>query len=455
MPTANAATKKDLADEFVVGGQSAFDRSVRRTDTRDRVEARLSRRSIDQLRLDAEIESDVSVLADTVFADGVEVVSAILDETDAEFQEATEIADFVSKATRTRRPLVMVLKEMFKAAFYNGVKVGEIVLKYQNDAQIDGKLVLDRINPKPLTATAFVTDKFYNVLGLVGAQRAGQSVVTTGSISLSKDEIIPREKFLVLSFELEDNDPRALSQVRAAYEAYCDKQLSREQYKEWRRTSAIPKKVGITPDKSPPITVKDENGNPVIENGVQKTITAPKALMNALEGFVNNSAITAPFGTDIKQLEVSGKGEQFLNAIKFNNSEMRKVILGDALVTGEADKDARAARESSKDVSDIRKQALRTVIEAAVESDIFRLLTVVNFGPEKAHLSPKCFLGDTEANDWAGDLTAASGAGYTFAPEHFAALDAQFGLDPRENAPEAAPTNDTTPNTTSQAGGSE
>jgi hypothetical protein len=39
-------------------------------------------------------------------------------------------------------------------------------------------------------------------------------------------------------------------------------------------------------------------------------------------------------------------------------------------------------------------------------------------------------------NDWAGDLQAASQAGYTFAPEHFAQLDTQFGLDPRENAPE-------------------
>lgn len=432
MATRNAASNKDLANEFVVGGQSAFDRSIQRLDTRDRVETRLTRRSVDLLRLDAEIESDVSVLADTVFADGIEVVPAVLDESDAEYQEAADIAEFVSKATRTRRPFVMVLKEMFKAAFYNGIKVGEIVLRYQNDLQIDGKLVLDRINPKPLAATAFVTDKFYNVLGLVGAQRAGQTVVTAGSISLSKDEIIPREKFLVLSFELEDNDPRGLSQVRAAYDAYCDKQLSREQWKEWRRTSAIPKKVGITPDKAMPIPVKDADGKPIIENGVQKTITASKSLMNALEGFANNSAITAPFGTDIKQLEVSGKGEQFLNAIKFNNAEMRKVVLGDALVTGEADKDARAARESSKDVSDIRKQALRTAVEAAVENDVFRLLTVVNFGAEKAHLAPKCFLGDTEANDWAGDVSAAAGAGYEFAPEHLAQLDAQFGLKPRD-----------------------
>jgi hypothetical protein len=433
---AEQITPKDLASEFVVGGVASFEPYVQRVDTRDRVELRLTRRAIDQLRLDPELESDISVLADTVFADGMEIIPALTDETDPEYQEASDIADFCQKATQTTRPLEMVLKEMFKAAFYNGVKIGEIVLRYQNDARIDGKLVLDRINPKPISATAFVTDKFYNVLGLVGARRAGQTVVSVGNLTLSKDEIIPREKFLVLAFELEDNDPRGLSQVRAAYEPYCDKQLTRGQWKEWRRTSAIPKKVGTTAPNAKPIALLDAEGKPIVENGVQKTMSAQKGLMNALEGFANNSAITAEDGTKVQQLEVSGKGEQFLNAIKFNNAEMRKVVLGDALVTGEADKDARAARESSKDVSDIRKQALRTVVAAAIETDILRLLTVVNFGEEKAHLAPKCFLGDTEANDWAGDLQAAAKAGYAFAPEHFAQLDTQFGLDPRENAPE-------------------
>jgi hypothetical protein len=404
-------------------------------DTRDRVEIRLTQRSIDQLRLDAEVESDISILADTVFSDGIEVVSAVNDDADAEFNEAAEIADFCKIAVQTRRPLESVMKEMFKAAFYNGVKIGEIVLRYQEDARVDGKLVLDRINPKPITATAFVTDKFLNVLGLVGAKRAGQTIVSAGSLTLLKEEIIPREKFLVLSFELEDNDPRGLSQIRAAYESYCDKQLTRGQWKEWRRTSAIPKKFGTTAQNAKPIPVLDADNKPIVENGVQKTISPQKGLMNALEGYANNSAIVAENGTSIEQLEVSGKGEQFLNAIKFNNSEMRKVVLGDALVTGEADKDARAARESSKDVSDIRKQALRTVVAAAVENDILRLLTIVNFGAEKAHLTPKCFLGDTEANDWAGDLQAASNAGYTFAPEHFAQLDTQFGLEPRTDAP--------------------
>jgi hypothetical protein len=431
MPQAAKLRTQDLADEFVVGGSSAFEPSVQRIDTRDRVETRLTKRSIDLLRLDAEIESDLGILADSVFSDGVEVVSAVLDEADAEHELASEIADFCKKACETTRPLESVLKEMFKAAFYNGVKVGEIVLRYQNDKRIDGKLVLDRINPKPISATAFVTDKFYNVLGLVGARRAGQTAVSSGSIALAPDEIIPRNKFLVLAFELEDNDPRGLSQARAIYEEWCDKQLTRAQWKEWRRTSAIPKKVGITPEKAMPTAVKNADGTPVIENGVQKTISPAKALNNALEGFANNSTVTAPFGTSISQLEVSGKGEQFTNALQFNNGAMRKAILGDALMTGAANKDSRAARESSKDVNDIRKQSLRNIVQAAVKNDVFRLLTIVNYGIENAHLTPECFLGDTEANDWAGDLTAASGAGYEFAPEHLGQLDAQFGLEPR------------------------
>lgn len=412
--------------------------SVNPIGQRDPDELRLDARAVRTLRLDAEIESDVSILADSVFSDGLEIVPAIMDEEDEESTTAAEIADFMRVAiSDAQRPFESVLKEMFKGAFYYGTKVGEIVLRLQTDARVDGKLVLDRINAKPPSATAFVTDRFYNVLGLVGARRPGQTIVTTGSVSLSKDEIIPREKFLILSFELENNDPRGLSQVRAAFEPYCDKKLSREQWKEWRRTSAIPKKVGITPEKAIDVTVKNSDGSPLIEDGVPKVITAQKALMNSLEGFANNSAITAPYGTDIKQLEVSGKGEQFVQHFKSCNGEIRKVILGDSLITGEADKDARAARESSKDVSDIKKQALRSVVEQAVERDVFQLLTVVNFGADKAHLTPKCFLGDTEATDWATDLNAASKAGYSFAPEHFKQLDAQFGVEPRQEQPDA------------------
>lgn len=439
--TANARKieENELHEEYVVGSRSVFE--SRTNSVRDRVERRLNAHLLDRLRLDAEIESDVNFLVDAVFSDGIQPVPAISDSDDPEFAEAEEIAQFIEKATApevTRRPLESVLREMFKSAFYSGVKVAEIVLKYQTDAQIDGKLVLDRLNPKPNRATAFVTDKFYNVLGLVGARRAGQTVVSTSAISLTSDEIIPVEKFFILSFELEDNDPRGLSQARALIEAYCDKKLTRAQYAEWRRTSAIPKKVGITANGANDVYIKNTDGTPKMKDGVPLKETAQASMMRALEGFANNSSIAIPNTADIKQLEVQGTGDQFTHALKYNNSEIRKVILGDALVTGEADKDARAARESSKDVADTRKQNFRRQIERAVQSHIYKLLTVVNFGEDKAHLTPKCFLGDTEATDWATDVNAAARAGYQFAPEHYPQLDVQFGLEPRTQTAEPA-----------------
>lgn len=418
-------------NEFVVGGRGFYS-GARHNDTADRVEQRLNKEAIDRLRLDAEIEADVNFLFDSVLADGIEVVSRITDEDEAEYGQAQEIAEFVSLAISTQvtqRPIETVVKEMGKAAFYSGVKVGEIVLKYRDDSQIKGKLVLDRINPKPNSATAFVTDKFYNVLGLVGARREGQAVVNT---SLNADEIIPREKFLIISFELEDNDPRGLSQARALFGEYCEKFLTKEQWKEWRRTSATPKKVGVTHEGATDIKLKDANGNLLLNpNGTQKTETPQKNMLTALEGFVNNSTVVVPFGADVKQLEVNGTGIQFTNALKYNDSKMRKVIIGDSLVTGEADKDARAARESSKDVSDIRKQTFRTMIANAIEKDIFRLLTTVNFGEDKAHLTPNAFLGDTEATDLATDMQAYTAGGYELADEHYREVDKRLGFDPR------------------------
>lgn len=437
------APDKELVNEVVVGSRFGYTDAVAlRIDTADRDIVRLDQQAIRRMRLDAEIESDVSILADSIFADGMEIVSCISKDDDPEFELAAEIADFCKKATITSRPVTSVLKEMFKGAFYNGVKVGELVLRYQNDSQIDGKLVLDRINPKPNHSTAFVTDKYYNVLGLVGARGANGLSAPAGPISLTSEEIIPRDKFLVLAFELEDNDPRGLQMIRAAYEDYCEKKLTREQWKEWRHTAAIPKKFGTTAQGAKRIVVENPDGSPVVNNGVQQTVSPQKALMTAMEGFANNAAIAAEYGTAIAQLEVTGTGVQFERHYKVCDSAIRKVILGDALVTGAADKDARAARESSKDVSDIKKQAYRIVIADAIERDILRLLTIVNYGLDKAHLTPQCFLGDTEVNDWATDLSAAASAGYKFDGSHFAELDTQFGLTPRDNAPDDV----TTPN---------
>lgn len=419
---------QEMQGEFVVGG-NVYASAVRSLDSVDYYEQGLTPETQRRMRFDSEVESSVEFLIDSVFSDGIAPVSCVTDENDADFSEAQEIAAFVREAVSDPvRSIETVAREMFRDCYFSGAKAGEIVLRLKN-----GDYILDRINPKPNAAVGFVCDKFFNVLGLVGAQTNGY----VPTVVKSEDEIIPREKFLIFQFELENNDPRGVKKIRSAFDAWCDKKDTRPQYKEWRKTSAIPKKFGTTPQNSKDIPVRNPDGTQKIVNGVPQTITAEKGLMNALEGFANNSTVVGPNGTTVTQLEVKGTGQQFITAFKFNNSEIRKSILGDSLATGEADKDARAAKQIAVTVVDLRVRSFRNIVAAAIKKDVFRLLAVMKFGEEKAHLTPDCSLGDTERRDWEKTADALAGIGYQMADEHQREGDIILGFTPREKQAQA------------------
>lgn len=425
---------EDHVSEYVGGGNSYFGRQVW-NGYGDNLQPNLTTLEIERARRDDEISSSVEFLIDSIFADGLLVTPSVHSD-DPEIERATEIADFCAKAIEAAsKSFLLTLRNQFRAAFYHGLKVGEIVLRYADDNRFDNKLILDRVNLKPLDATAFYTDEFYNVIGLLAAQDARKRLTAT---NVTEEEIIPREKFQILSFEHDDNDPNGLSQIKAAFESLCDKRLTRVQYKEWRRTSAIPKKVGITAPSQQNIPVRDPNtGQPQIVGGIPKVQSPQANMLEAIANMANDSAIALPHGADLKQLEVYGTGEQFERSLKINNNAMRKSILGDALATGAADKDARAARQSSMNVVDLRVKSFRTIVCICIKRDLLTLLTRANFEEKYWHLVPDASLGDTERRDWATDLNAAKGAGYQFAKKHLPELDKQFGLDPRDETDES------------------
>lgn len=422
--TAKKLKPKDFDGEFVVGGRASYTGNVYSLDSRDRVEPRLTKEIADKLRLDSEFDSSLEFLCDAVFSNPIQAIPAVCDDTDAEFAEAKKIADFMQDAIDdTARPFSKICKEMFRATYLEAVKSAEIVLKVSE--RLDKKLILDRVNPKPNYATGFVCDKFFNVLGLVGAKDTNRR--PPSRVALNSEEIIAREKFLIFSFELEDNDPRAIAKARSAIADWCEKQDTREMWKEFRRTSAIPKKVGETPPNAKRIKIYNDDNTPKIVDGVQKTESAEKQLMTALKGLANNSTITVPNGTKVTQLEATAKGEVFEKAWKTHNSGIRKSVLGDALTTGEADKDARAAREAAfKNVVALRISSFMTDIEAQIECDIFRLLTVLNYGADKVHLTPHCSLGGTAEIEWTPE--AASAVGFMANDEQQNEIGSKLGL---------------------------
>lgn len=429
--------RDDLRNEYVVGGNSYFSSETLNPTRPNRVQPDFNAEAAERLRVDSEVSSSVEFVIDSMFAEGFQFYPPV-GEDDPDYAPAKEIAEFCAKAVgAARRSIVSVLREQCRGAYYNGVKVGEIVLRYEDNKRFKNKYVLDRINLKPNRATAFVTDKFFNVLGMVGAKRARHNF-SSSRIALAPDEIIERRKFLVLAFELEDNDPRGLVPVRTAFESYRDKTVTRLYYKEWLKRCAITQKVGTTEPDAKSKKLRDPlTGDFLLyPNGAPREITAQETMTAALGEMENNSVIAVPHGADVKTLEVTSSGEQFERSYKLNNNEIRKAILGDALATGAADKDARAARESSMDVVDLKIKARKNSVCEAFKQDVLTLLVEENYPPELWHLVPNCSLGDTERRSWATDMRAAAAAGWRMTEKQAAEVDVQFSLTPREEGDE-------------------
>jgi len=424
---ARTAQKKneELTQEYVVGGRGYYASEILSGSGYDALYPNFNPETRRRMRYDSEVVSSVEFLVDSVFADGIAPVSVVTDEEHPEYTLAKEIAAFCAKATeRPVRSVEAVMREVFRDTYYSGVKVAEIVLKVTDD----GDTILDRINPKPNESTAFVVDKFYNVLGLVGANSNGTLAT---SINPTENEIIRRDHFVILTFELENNNPVGVALIKAIFEAWCEKRETRPQYKEWKRTSAIPKKFGTAAPGAKMLDVIEDGQKVKNSDGSPKQITAERALLMALEGFANNSTVTGPNGTTVEQLEVNGTGIQFLNSYKFNNSEIRKGILGDSVTTGQDDKGVKAAKDVAMNVVELRVKSFKNAVAECVKRDLYRLLTVVNFGADKAHLTPNASLGDTERRDWNETADALQKVGYEIAPEHLREGDQMLGLKPR------------------------
>lgn len=422
---------KSSVSEYVGGGYSYYD-TRRWTGLGDPLQINLSRIEVERARRDDEVSSSVEFLIDSIFADGGQVTASVHAD-DPEIEKATEIADFCEKAIEAAsKDFLFTVRQQFRAAFYHGIKVGEIVLRYADDGKFENKLILDRVNLKPLDATAFVTDQFENVLGLVAAQDARKKSPTNPK-DLGEGEVIPREKFQILSFEHDDNSPLGITQIKAAYESFCDKRITRQQYKQWREKNAATQKFLTTEPEAKPRVAADESGQPILVDGKPLVINPQQELLQAAADMENHSILVAAHGATCTQMEVFGSGEQFERSFKLNNNGIRKSILGDALATGAADKDARAARQASMNVVDLRVKSFRTIICLCVKRDLLTLLTHTNYEEKFWHLVPDYSLGDTERRDWATDLSAATTAGYKFAKKHLPELDKQFSLDPRDD----------------------
>jgi len=342
---------------------------------------------------------------------------------------ATEIADFCRRVLdNLDRPFDDVLFEMLNAMAF-GNKMAELVYDIKDSGSLKGKLVLRDIRPKDRNEVAFVVDSFNNILGVMGFIPGVAWPVMPLSIMTNPEKmpnILPREKFAILSHRMQNGDPRGSSILRPAYNGWWLKMQTWGEILKWAVQSAGSSLVGVLPEKAIPVQLFDAQGNPMGD-----PIEPADAMMMALQAVQNGSVSVFPYGSGVLPLPVNHEsGKAFVELIRCYNGEIANAILGQTLATEEGEHMARAASDNHADVMSQIKLSERTMLCAFIRREILRPLVKYNY-PDAEELVPSVTMGATDADDFADDLTALTTAGYTVDESQFEALDDLIGMPKR------------------------
>lgn len=429
--TARKAKPSEFQEESVSTGRIWGNERLY-SDIYDRDLPRFNYESVRAMRFDAEVHAAVEFVLDAMLADGVETVAAVYED-DPEFELAEEISAFVRRnLLETCKFFLRTYKTLMRGAFTRGHKLGEIVLKLENEGIDAGKLVLDKIKVKPNSATGFVVNEYLDVIGIFAVYQ-GQSIFSIKSVS--PENIVPLDKFVICTFETEDEDPRGVSQIKAAFEPACDNRETRAQYNLYRRKSAIRSYLAkFTEDvRDKKIPLKNADGTAKIVNGVQQTKTPATAAAETLSQMKNDTMAVFPFPIDIDVLDADGTGEQFERSYKINGQLIRKAILLQSGATGEADKGGlgKAGKEVDERVLNRRINSFRRDRELELYG-LGKTLVELNYGRDKLHLTPAISLGDAEKSDFSALQKSYADAGYQLHESQFDEIDRKLGNPKRD-----------------------
>ncbi len=353
-----------------------------------------------QMLNDPEISSDVRTLRDMVLADGVQMVPAFqgkaVDEDAKEFARAMEIAEFCERnLSGPRKPLKKTLKGLLEGAIVYGHKVAEITWKLGEGIDRN-KLVLDKIALKDYRTLDFVIDRYWNLLGFTAR---------SGTRSLTGQEIIPVEKFVLLNLHEEDEDPRGRSSIRPAYTAWQFKLMTWPEYFRWLCNCALPTTVGKTAPKQPGGVERNADGTAKTGG---KQLTAQQEMGLALAELKNSGYIVVPNGAEVDQLGVVSEGAGFDRAINVADGQIIKSILYQTLATSEAEFGTRAQSQTHMQVLDLLVWEIKGELADTVTNGLIKKIITYNFGEQMLPYAPIVSLGDTERRDWSEDAGAAA-----------------------------------------------
>jgi hypothetical protein len=353
---------------------------------------------------------------------------------------AEEIAQFCHEnlTNLTGRSFVEVMYEMLDAMAL-GNKVAEMTYRHEKDDDGNVRMWLDTLKVKPRKTYSFVVDPFINTIGLMALMPGTAYPLMAGSIisdpSLTSN-ILPREKFAVLTWAGTAGDPRGNSLLRCIYNPWFIKRNTIGELAKYLSQFASPSLLGFTAKDAQASPPTDAMGN-VIPG--MPAITPEQAMLNSLLAFRNGTAACFPFSSEVRPLQMSGDGAAFYKAIETCDKQIAKGILCQTLATEEGEHQARAASEMHQDILDLVVLHVKAVVAAMIHNDILRPLVAYNWGDDIARrLTPKVHLAEVERHNWAQDAAAVSSlvTSQFLDVSQYEELDAKLGLPKRKNPPQ-------------------
>jgi hypothetical protein len=397
----------------------------------------------ERMQLDAQVIACINILRAAIIEEGVRVESTVTDADADGYTLGQEIADFCGAVLADLQiPLDDVLWDML-GAIALGSRVAEEVwsLTPASSYALPGTspisrtqdmLILSALKPRPRRATAFVVDPYMNIQGLLAREvnKATVNLSTFATTPAQVPNLIPRDKFAVLTFRPKDADPRGQPVLRSAYTPWFSKMEIWQEFLRYLAQFASASIYAVASEQATNQGIRVDQGD-----GTYQIRPAVEVLADTLLAYRNGSALAVPYGTILGALQVSGNGEAFHNGFTLCDNQITIAVLNQTLATREAEHQARASSETHQNtLTTLQRQAKRSVC-TMMRRDVLRPLVAYNYGEEAARqLTPNVSLGEVEQWDFAAMATAIAQlarSGY-IDPSQYAGIDTMLNLPPRD-----------------------
>lgn len=386
----------------------------------------------ERIMLDAQVASVVNVLKSSILEEGASCAPSVEKEDDPDHEASAELASWCQHALDAMAtPFDVVLWDLLDSLAL-GNRVAEIVWHLAPDKNGKECLLPRVVRPKPRLSTAFVTDSFMEVLGLLALLPGQATIVQPNLLMMDLSQVpnfLPRDKFVIMSFRPRNGDPRGTSILRPAYDPWWLKQQGKPEWLKYISQMASPSLIGYTPENAEPQT-EDAAGNPLAA-----PIMPEQAQATQLATVRNGTALSFPYGAKVDVLTVpADTGNAFETWEDWCDRQIAKAVLNQVLATEESKHQTRAASGTHENVLDTIIRQIKRWVQATLRQDLIRLMVLYNFGQKKLALLPRVQLGHVEEHDFSATATgvaALESSGY-LGESQKPGIDEMLGLPRRD-----------------------